>query len=176
MLTGGASERMGTDKARLLVDGRPMAVRIADALWEAGCHPVWCQGGDLAALRQLGLDAVADETPGEGPVGAILSALRHGGGDLVVAACDLVALDAASVRAVTDPGRRREPVDVAVARAEGRAHLLSWWSGDAVPKLERLFDDGVRSYRAALASLRVAEIEVPSRALRNANCPDDLAG
>lgn len=176
VLTGGASERMGADKALLVVDGRPMAVRIADALWEAGCHPVWCQGGDLAALKELGLDAVADEAPGEGPVGAILSALRHGGGDIVVAACDLVALDGAAVRLVTDPRRRREPVDVAVARADGRAHLLSWWSGGAVPELERLFDDGVRSYRAALSALRVVEIDVPSTALRNANCPDDLAG
>jgi molybdopterin-guanine dinucleotide biosynthesis protein A len=166
---------MGSDKALFLVEGRPMAVRVADALWEAGCHPVWCQGGDLEALTALGLDAVADETPGEGPVGAILSALRHGGGELVVAACDLVALDAATVRLVIDPRRRREPVDVAVARADGRDHLLSWWSAGAMPKLERLFDDGVRSYRTALSSLRVVEIEVPSTALQNANRPDDVA-
>src|SRR5690606_32897540 len=58
VLTGGASRRMGTDKALLEVDGRPLARRLAEVLAAAGCDPVWCQGGDEPALRALGLDVV----------------------------------------------------------------------------------------------------------------------
>lgn len=176
VLTGGRSERMGADKALLAIDGRPMAVRVADALREAGCQPVWCQGGDVAALSTLGLDVVADEAPGEGPVGAILSAVRHGGVDVVVAACDLVDVDAATVGAVIGAADTRGTIDVVVARADGRAHLLSWWSASAEARLAELFAAGVRSYREALASMNVIDIDVPAWSVRNANRPDDLVG
>ena len=50
VLAGGASTRMGVDKATLIVGDKPMAIRVADAMWEAGCHPVESQGGDTAAM------------------------------------------------------------------------------------------------------------------------------
>ena len=87
VLTGGASRRMGVDKSTMVVGGKPMAVRVADALWEAGCHPVECQGGDRMAIAEYGLEAHPDTRPGDGPVAAILDALvRHDGSDVVVAA------------------------------------------------------------------------------------------
>lgn len=174
VLTGGASSRMGRDKALLAVHGQPMAARVAGALTAAGCRPVWCQGGD-PALGTVGLDVVADERPGGGPVAAILSALRHAPGDVVVAACDLVDLDARSVRAVaaaTPPGA------VAVAVAGGRRHLLSRWPAAAEPLLASSLAVGVRSYRDAIDALAgelgVVEVEVPEAAVRNVNTPGDL--
>ena len=40
VLCGGASRRMGSDKALLGVEGRAMAVRVAGALAAAGGRPV----------------------------------------------------------------------------------------------------------------------------------------
>ena len=48
VLCGGASRRMGTDKALVEVDGVPMAERVAGALHAGGCAPVVFVGGDGA--------------------------------------------------------------------------------------------------------------------------------
>src|SRR6185436_398763 len=92
VLTGGASQRMGTDKALIDVDGRALALSVADALRSAGATRVLAVGGDLVALRGLGLEAIPDQHAGEGPLGGILTALEATDEDVVVVlACDLPA-------------------------------------------------------------------------------------
>ena len=119
VLTGGASERMGVDKATMVVDGKPMVVRVADALWEAGCHPVECQGGDLVAIGEYGIDAWPDTRPGGGPLTAVHDALaRHRTSNVVIAACDLADLDGDAVRALID-GADDVDAEVAVAATGG---------------------------------------------------------
>src|SRR5262245_1565825 len=89
VLTGGASRRMGRDKALVEVDGRPMAGRVAAALREAGAAEVQAIGGDAAGLGELGLDVVPDRFPGEGPLGGIVTALSAASQPVtVVVACD----------------------------------------------------------------------------------------
>ena len=173
VLTGGASRRMGTDKALLEVRGRALALTVADALSGAGCRPVWCQGGDESALRALGLDVVPDELPGEGPLVATLAALRRSDGEIVVAACDLPELDVAAVEAVLAPSLADR--DVAVAVAGGRRHLLARWSATAAASVGELVDGGVRSYMAALDRLRVVQVIVDPAAVRNLNEPGQAA-
>jgi len=171
VLTGGASSRMGTDKAFVVVDGAPMVVRVADALWEAGCHPVECQGGDIDALSALGLSAVQDLTPGAGPASAIREALQRNHGPIVVAACDLADLDAATVRSVIAAGQHGA---VAVAESDGHRHLLSYWSPGAAVLLDEALGDGRSAYRDVLDRVGAAPVPVPSVAMRNVNRPDDV--
>src|SRR6476659_4382687 len=95
ILTGGASRRMGRDKALLPVAGVPMAVRVAYALRAAGADDVACVGGDVERLRAEHLLALPDEWPGEGPVAGLLTGLARARHDVVVVtACDLIAPDA----------------------------------------------------------------------------------
>ena len=174
VLTGGASTRMGVDKATLFVGDKPMAVRVADAMWEAGCQPVECQGGDAAAITEYGLEVVPDRDPGAGPVAAIRDALdRHAGRDVVVAACDLVDLDGATIAALTAAGREAD-VDVAVVVADGRRHLVSWWRAGSGTRLGELVDSGVTSYGEALGALRVTDVPAAPSVVRNVNTPSDL--
>jgi len=169
---------MGSDKALLVVDGRPLAVAVADALWEAGLRPVWCQGGDATALAAMGLTVVADESPGNGPLAGIITALRHAeGGDIVVAACDLPDLAPDAVRSLLDaePAAGADPPVVVFASVGEAWHLLSWWSADALSTVESLYESGVRSYGAALGHLGALGVPVPAEAVRNVNRPTDLA-
>jgi molybdopterin-guanine dinucleotide biosynthesis protein A len=165
---------MGSDKALLEIDGRPMIVRVADALWEAGCHPVACQGGDVRRINALGLDVVPDTNPDAGPVEAIRAALEHHCGPVLIAACDLVDLDPLSVRAVIEAGRTDSTPPVSVATADGCPHLLSYWSAKALDPLTALIAGGVTAYHVAIERLRACPVPVPSASVRNVNRPEDL--
>lgn len=158
VLTGGASRRMGRDKALIDIAGEPLAARVAAALAGAGLAPVTCVGGDLVALRQRGLVAVADGHPGEGPLGGVLTALaRHPAGGVVVAACDLVAPTVDAVRRLLLAGDQAPDAGVVVPVVAGRCQWLhALWRPSAAPGLTAAFAAGERSVgRAAVANLTV---------------------
>ena len=140
-------------------------------LLEGGCDPVGCLGGDVEQLALLGLTAVSDSRPGDGPVAAIVDALERTGGDIVVAACDLPELDGDTIRALT----AHPEAPAAYARTGDRAQLVSAWSPDALTVLRALSADGPVSYRAALEAVGAVAIDVDPERVRNVNEPDDLA-
>jgi molybdopterin-guanine dinucleotide biosynthesis protein A len=88
VLAGGASSRMGRDKALLELDGCPLLVRAARLL-ESVVATVTIVGPP-ERLAGLGFPVVADDWPGAGPLGGIATALRVSacGWNLIVA-CDL---------------------------------------------------------------------------------------
>jgi molybdopterin-guanine dinucleotide biosynthesis protein A len=177
VLTGGASTRMGTDKALLTVDGVALAVRVAAALTGAGCSRVLCQGGDRQALDSLGLALIPDSNAGSGPLTAIADALAatapH---DVLVCACDLAWLDVATLAAVTRAAGEHGDADVVAARDRHGPHLVSYWRSRSAGPLGDLLGAGVRSYRAALEALDAVLVEVDPDAVRNVNSPGDLPG
>lgn len=174
ILTGGESRRMGTDKAFVVVAGRPMVIRVADALWEAGCAEVMCQGGDVTRLGQLGLAAVPDGSPGGGPAAAVGEVLSRATAPLVLAACDLADLDAATVRDVVDAGADTDRVAVAVTT--GRPHLLSYWPDSARSAVDAALAAGVVAYHDLLDAVDALHVPVGAVAMRNVNTPDEVPG
>jgi len=180
VLCGGASRRMGTDKAFVEVDGVAMAERVATALVEGGCEPVVFVGGDAGLLARFDRPTLEDRWPGEGPVNAILTALTALSDDVVIAACDLPFLDGPTVRALIDAGSAGDgpdaAVDVVVATAAaGRLQLLvSWWSRRARPAVEREWLAGRRAAGEVVAALTSRTVVVSAAALRNVNRPGDL--
>jgi molybdopterin-guanine dinucleotide biosynthesis protein A len=85
LLTGGASRRMGTDKARLVVNGETLAARSARVL-AAVCDPAVEVGPGVS-----GLPAVREEPLGAGPLVALLAGVGALGGphSVILLACDL---------------------------------------------------------------------------------------
>lgn len=181
---------MGTDKAAILVDGVAMARRVADALVEAGARDVIAVGGDASLLTGLGLDAVPDRWPGEGPLGGIVTALEAvedlagggsstpaGSGIVVVAACDLPALTPeVVVDLVTALASAPVEVGAAVPVVDGVAqpHLLAL-RATAAPVLREAFSAGARAPRRALRAAGVVEVDLgDDAALRDVDRPEDL--
>jgi molybdopterin-guanine dinucleotide biosynthesis protein A len=72
VLAGGQSRRMGRDKSRLRWQGRTLLQHARAQLAAAGCRPVLVCGGPRADI--------ADRLPGSGPVGALVSIVRHAAG------------------------------------------------------------------------------------------------
>jgi molybdenum cofactor guanylyltransferase len=170
VLCGGASRRMGTDKATLLIDGVAMARRLADVLVVAGCSRVIAVGGDGAALVRLGLDHVDDEFPGAGPLGAVLTALSVGS-PVVAVACDLPRLGADAVSSLI---AALDQHDAAIARTDRQEPLCAIWSTRAAPKLRARFQAGERAMHRAILDLDIAWVPVPAADLHNVNTPGDM--
>lgn len=157
VLAGGASSRMGRDKALIEIDGVAMVTMAVDALREAGAADVWVVGGDRAAIEALGHRWVPDLHPGEGPLGGVVTALTEATAEVVaVLACDHVAAAAPAVRTVV--GALGDG-DVAVPVVDGRSQTLhAAWRRSALERLDTVFAAGGRSVRDGLAVLDVVQI------------------
>lgn len=174
VLTGGGSRRMGTPKATLLVDGVPMAERVAAAARAAGATAVAAVGRPV-----VGLEHLVEDEPGTGPLGAVLAALRWADGEVVlVLGCDLVAPSTTAMSDLVGALEADESADVAVPVVEGREQWLhgAWRSAPGVVvAVAAAWADGVRSVRGAAARLRVQRWEASDDTpFRDADRPDDL--
>ena len=165
---------MGRPKPFVPVDGVPMARRVADALLTGGCSEVVAVGGDPDALAALGLEVVADQWPGEGPLGAVTTALDAGrdrrADRVVVAPCDLPFVTGPTIAALL-----ASPGDVVVAVAERVQPLLSVWTTGLAGHLRTEFEAGERRILSVLDRLPgVVQAVVAPSDLVNVNGPDDL--
>jgi molybdopterin-guanine dinucleotide biosynthesis protein A len=139
LLTGGASSRMGTDKARLVINGETLATRAARVL-AAACDPVIEVGQGVS-----GLPAIQEDPPGAGPLVALLAGYRSLGcpGSIVLLACDLPLVEPPQLRLLVEwPGR-----DTVIPVVEGRCQYACARYGTSA------FDDAPRALRDGLTSL-----------------------
>ena len=169
---------MGRDKSLIEIGGSPLAVRVARALGAAGAAHVVAVGGDGAALRASGLEAIPDDTPGEGPLGGILTAFRLASDDVVVVlACDLLEASGPAIEAVVTALHRAPRAAVAWPELHGRAQPLhaAWRVSLAGPPLRQAFDAGERSPSRASSALPLVVVhDLPRAALDDADRPEDL--
>ena len=178
VLTGGASTRMGRDKALVEVDGRPLALIVATALRAAGATRVVAVGGDERHLRRLGLEVVRDDDPGAGPLGGVLTAMRATQtSHLVVLACDLPGARPEAVARVRGALVAAPGAAVAWPAEGGHPQVLhaAWDVGRALPVLAAAFSAGERSLRRAAAGLpRAVVAGIPASSLGDVDRPEDL--
>ena len=192
VLAGGASTRMGTDKAFIEIDGVPMVARAAAALTAAGVAAVLVVGGDEARLGELGLLAVPDRHPGEGPLGGVITALGalespewFDGAAIeavVTLPCDVIEPDVAAVRCVIDrlgdPAGAAPEADLVVPLGSGVPQWMhAAWRRRCLPTLSEAFARGVRAPKEAAQQLSAVEVEIPGAGwFKDADRPEDLPG
>lgn len=144
LLTGGASRRMGSDKAGLLVDGRPLGAVTADLLRHV-VSPVLEVGPGWTSLP-----SVEEEPRGAGPLVAIAAgagALTERGhtGPVVVVATDLPRLGLSFLRRLAAHPSALSVVPVVAGRPQW---LASRWSPQALVLARRLVAGGERRMTA----------------------------
>jgi rhodanese-related sulfurtransferase/molybdopterin-guanine dinucleotide biosynthesis protein A len=152
---------MGEDKALLVVEGAPMALRVAAALRRAGALEVFAVGGDAVALGAHGLPVVPDDRPGEGPFPATLTALRHARHEVVaVLSCDLLRPSAESVSVLCGALHAAGPAVLgAVPLVDGhRQWTHAVWRREALDPLQVAYDRGARSLRRGAGQLPLREV------------------
>jgi molybdopterin-guanine dinucleotide biosynthesis protein A len=149
LLTGGASRRMGSDKALLEVDGQRLVDRavailgaVADPVVEVG--PGWS-----------GRPAVREDPPGSGPLAALgagAAALRSAGhdGPVLLLAVDMPRVSVDLLRLLAD----REGSATAVPVADGHPQpMCARYGPDVLAAVDQLLAAGGRSLRGLLESL-----------------------
>jgi molybdenum cofactor guanylyltransferase len=145
---------MGADKAFVEVDGMPLVLRCVQALDAAGAERVEVVGGDHDRLHELKVVVVPDLYPGEGPLGALLTALARHDPDqpVVVVPCDLREPSAAAIAETAAALEVDAAAAAAVPEIGGRRAWLhaAWRPAIALPVLGAAFAGGTRAvWRAA---------------------------
>lgn len=168
---------MGRDKALLEVGGRALVLSAADALVAAGAAEVLVVGGDTASLAALGLVVVADDHPGEGPLGGLVTAFGVVDRELLLLlSCDLLAPSPDAVRAVVDALGDDPAAMWAAPVADGRRQFLHGaYRTEASGHWAAAFAAGERSLRRPAEGLPgILVTGVDPAALADADEPGDL--
>ncbi len=176
VLVGGRSSRMGRDKALLPYRGGLLGASVARAVKEAAGSVTLVGNLDLTSV--LGMPAIPDLYPGEGPLAGILAALAHttAAWNLVVA-CDMPELSAELLRTLIEEAERCEPDALVPVAPSGRPEpLCAVYHRRCRPVIEGAFARGVRKVTEALADLRVLWREAPeAKPFQNVNTPEEWA-
>lgn len=179
VLAGGASRRMGRDKATLSVpgwfSGRSLVEHVVSVVARR-CAPVFVVAAPGQVLPELSADVLRDEVRGAGPLPATGRGLR--------AAADAGA-QRAFVCAVDMPLLAVELID-ALAGETGDADVVLGWDGRdhylaavyrtrLAERVEALVAAGAHSMRALVDVITAQRVElVDARMLANINTPDEL--
>ena len=149
VLAGGASTRMGTDKALIDVAGRPMIDHVTSALSEV-CTDLLIVGrrGDLNAIP-----CVPDDHPGRlGPAAGVATALRVAEGQAVL----VVAVDQPFLRTETLRKLVAEPVTT-VPHDQVLQIACALYSADAFQPISDAVERGLPLWKAIRDIARIVE-------------------
>ncbi len=93
IVAGGASRRMGRDKAFIDLQGRPLIARVLDRV-QAVCSETIIVSNNREAFAEYGVEVIGDAYPGKGSLGGIFTGLQAAREPLALAvACDMPFLD-----------------------------------------------------------------------------------
>lgn len=182
ILAGGASSRMGADKARLRLEGRSFVERIASAL-TAVSSAVIVVGQNLDGLR-LDLTSVPDLYENWGALGGVHAALMACRSEwAVVVACDLPFVTATLFARLA--GLRESFEAVAPVQDDGIPQPLCslYQVAPCLSRANSLIQSGERKPIALLQSVRtrwvaaaeLADLDGAGQFFDNINTPQDYA-
>jgi molybdopterin-guanine dinucleotide biosynthesis protein A len=98
ILAGGASQRMGRDKALIDFGGAPLIARVIERV-QPLCAEVMIVANERDAYAPFGVPVIGDVYPGKGSLGGIFSGLQAARESHALAvACDMPFLNAALLR------------------------------------------------------------------------------
>ena len=182
---GGGSTRFGTDKALVTLGGKTMLQRTGELL-SGVCEEVRI----VAPAAKYGNEAwpvIADQWPGEGPLGGILSALdtiqnfASATAWALIVSCDMPFLTQEFLVFLRDCALQSSAQVVAPRSSVGLEPLCACWRADAASTIRASFDAATRKVTEAMKRLPMEVLDEPvwkrfdsdNRLFWNMNTPDD---
>lgn len=185
VLAGGKSSRFGSDKARAILRGVPLLVRVADTL-RLSCDEIFAVADSVDKYADLGLPTIADFQPGKGPLAGLETGLSHqlarrGHGWIALASCDMAGLKRSWL----------DEILVAISKADAQAALAIAFRGDfwqpfpaafhtrLLPAVKAVIGSGHASFQQLLSHAQSQTLAVPMPndwpAMPQVNTQADLA-
>lgn len=182
ILAGGASRRMGRNKALLELEGQKLVARVAAAL-RVLTDDILIVSNDPEPYRFLHLPIISDIQSGYGPLMGLYSGLKAARGELsLLVAVDMPFLSSDFLNFLISlaPG-----YDVVIPQAHDRLHPLCavYRKRTCLPAIEEAISRGQRRLIAFHPSVKVRlvdeaalrQIDPDLRSLINVNTPEELA-
>ena len=161
---------MGRSKSLLVVDGASFLERIHDTMLGVFTEVVVCGGSEIPSGGVL----IADEQPGEGPLGGLLSALGIARGRPVfVTTVDMPVVTPEVIRSVAEPEVAGNSARIAQVEGEDQP-LFGVYGPDTKSTALAAFEAGERAVMAVVDEIEdVMRIDVDSSTLFNVNTQTD---
>jgi molybdopterin-guanine dinucleotide biosynthesis protein A len=178
ILAGGASRRMGRDKATVIFNGKTLVEHVVSAV-SPRCSPVFVIAAPGQPLPMLGAEILRDEARGVGPLlatGRGLRAAAEAGRELAfVCAADMPLLSTDLIDELAGPAVRLG-ADV-VLPWDGRSHYLAGiYRTSLHERVSELVAAGERSMRALVNTVDTQRVVMPEQpSLANVNTAADLS-
>ena len=177
VLVGGASSRMGRDKASLPFLGRTLVEHVAACVKQAAGSVTLVGAPERYAA--LPFPRLADTRGGWGPLAGIHTALEHSDADWnLIVACDMPELTTDFLQSLILKADHSDSDCLIPAGPEGRPEpLCAAYRKACLSAIGAALDRGVRKITDGLAGLRIATWPVAeSHWFSNVNTPEDWAG
>lgn len=179
VLAGGASRRMGRDKAFMTLEGRPMIQVVIERL-QLVCGEVIIVSDDAGPYRGFGVQVVTDRFRGVGVLGGLHAGLAAASRDVTLAVgCDMPFIRPSVLRAFSI---WVQGYDVALLRHNGHVEPLHGaYRRTCLPAIEAVLRAGRRRIVSFFPQVRVRTVApeeiIPMdpelESFRNLNTPDD---
>lgn len=178
ILAGGQSSRFGSDKARAVLNGEPLILRVRRMLEShASCLTVVADQADKYA--DLNLRTIADLRPGLGPLAGLQTALndlRDGERWLLLCPCDAAVIRPGWISQLLDA---REDKAAAVAFRDGLGRwqpMPALYAAGSLPRVDAQLADRRLGMQGLLGVLNATSLAPPADwpADWQVNRPSDL--
>lgn len=177
ILTGGQSQRMGTDKSLLHYHGKPQASYLYEMVESLGIKTfLSCRKEQLARKEFSDLTTITDRFIGFGPLGGILSAMSTDTEKAwLVIACDLPLISVETIRELISA---RDPLKQATAYFnEERKQfepLFAVYEPRIYSRMLHFLGEGVNCPQKVLFNSSIKKLSLKNQGhLDNANTPED---
>jgi len=182
ILAGGGSQRMGTDKALVLWDGRPLLSHVVEIMTTLFSDVV-IVGRDPGWWDDSRTTCVPDQYVGCGPLGGLGTALHYAQGrSLFLAGCDMPYLNPAAVLLVIQHLRDLQAAVPVVGGFMQTLHAA--YAVGCLPHVEAHLTGSDLSMRSLLVDLKITivteealrQVDPQLRSVKSVNTPGDLKG
>ena len=162
VLNGGRSERMGTNKANLVLEGKTLLESSALKLKEASASSIFIVGNASIEEFEIEVTVVEDRWPNEGPLGGILTALQFlQGTDLpvMIVACDFPELDTEEIRNLVKHAYLNKDSIIVPSVGEINQWMHACWPTSSAEHLSKSFLSGERAPHRAVTGYEIVVLD-----------------